>query len=118
MYFYGTKNNNRNGKGAEVDGTSAQTPETYAEHFIRINNDRIKSTSIENILFAFCEFMRPNPGRYTTLPCDYVDQYLQLFCDEVKEFELSIVLKSFTLFINHCNLYAVNWVYRIARREK
>ena len=86
-------------------------PETYAQYFIRNNEDRVKDSTIDAVLQEFCHFMRPEPGQYTATPAQYSSEFIEQYEAQFHKFEISVILESFTLFITHCNSFAVNWVF-------
>jgi len=86
-------------------------PETYAQYFIRKYQNCIKDSSIDSILQEFCRFMRPKPGKYTATPAQYSNEFIELYVVQLDKFEIEVILESFTLFITHCNSFAVNWVF-------
>jgi len=89
----------------------SKTPETYAQYFIRKHQNSIKDSSIDSILQEFCRFMRPEPGEYTSTPAQYSTEFIELYENQLHKFDIEVILESFTLFITHCNSFAVNWVF-------
>lgn len=94
-----------------MEQSGEKIPESFSEAFVRKYGDRIKDSSLENILFEFMKYLRPEPGEYSPHISLYVNSFLNRYSDYIGRVPLLVSLDAFYLFSQHCNAFAVNWAF-------